>query len=129
MATDRSLSIDAIIKRTESINAVARKDILYRISNSMGFNEEDITTWDVPTGTADVSLAFPPGFTTADGLIIRINKKAGADDHIKVRFNDVTAPQINVEEVLVWFGTTITEIHVTNDSGSVVDVLFHMFAE
>lgn len=136
MATSKTLSIEAVVRRSEMVGTTQRNDILYRISNALGFSQEDVVTWKLPNNTVALSspgdfvqLNFPPGMTSADGLLIRVNKKAGADDMIKIKLNDEAAPILEVREVLVWMGTNVTEVWVRNDTGSVVDVMFHLFSD
>jgi hypothetical protein len=128
-STDRTLTIDAVVKRSEAIGASVRSDIIYRLYSERGFNEEDTTQWKVGSSVDNTQLNFPPGITTATGMIIRISKPVDADDYIQVRLNAVDAPLMNVEEVVVWFGCSITSIYVTNPTDEPVDVLFHFFSE
>jgi hypothetical protein len=129
MATDQTVTMEGTIARSETVGTRQRRDILYRLSSSLGYNQEDLVDWDVSTGTSDVELTLPPGITTCTGVIIRVNKQAGADDYVKVRFNVVDAEQFKVGDVLVLFDTDITALFVTNDTGDTVDVLFHFFSE
>ena len=123
MAGDKSLILEGVVKARESINDVTHNYILYDIESSLLYNEgggpgED---WKVPTSTTDQEVALPLGVSSATGVIIRIKKKPGASDYIKVRFNSNGGTQFKVGSLLILLETNITKLFVTNDSGSVVD--------